>query len=160
MGPRLIAVVGPLLNMEFPLDDEVTVIGRDAAATVCVKSRSASRRHCEVRRDRGQYLIRDLGSSNGTLVNGLPVTECVLQHGDRIAVSDSVFVFAVDLQAERALRPEVTESGDATPLEFSSVYQAEPRNCNRPCWTHPSNLRLRNRPRYSCTSNSTLQPVP
>src|SRR6516225_3447616 len=115
MGPRLIAVAGPLLKMEFPLDDEVTVIGRDVAASVCVKSRSASRRHCEVRRDGDQYLIRDLGSRNGTLVNGLPVTECALQHGDQIAVSDSLFVFALDLQAERALRPEVTEAGDATP---------------------------------------------
>ncbi|HKF20971.1 MAG TPA: sigma 54-interacting transcriptional regulator [Candidatus Angelobacter sp.] len=125
MGARLIAVAGPLLKMEFPLDDEATVIGRDVAATVCVKSRSASRRHCAVRREGDQYLIRDLGSSNGTLVNGLPVTECVLQHGDRIAVSDSLFVFAVDLQPERALRPEVTESGDATPIEFSSVHEAE-----------------------------------
>jgi len=126
MGARLIAVAGPLLKMEFPLDDEATMIGRDVAATVCVKNRSASRRHCAVRREGDQYLMRDLGSRNGTLVNGLPVTECVLQHGDRIAVSDSLFVFAVDLQPERALRPEVTESGDATPLEFSSIYQAEP----------------------------------
>jgi Nif-specific regulatory protein len=126
MGARLIAVAGPLLKMEFPLDDEATVIGRDVAATVCVKSRSASRRHCAVRREGDQYFIRDLGSRNGTLVNGLPVTECVLHHGDQIAVSDSLFVFAVDLQAESALRTEVTESGDATPLEFSSVHPAEP----------------------------------
>jgi Nif-specific regulatory protein len=126
MGPRLIAVAGPLLKMEFPLNDEVTVIGRDVTATVCINSRSASRRHCAVRRDGDQYLIRDLGSSNGTLVNGLPVTECVLQHGDRIAVSDSLFVFAADLQAEPALRPAVTESADAVPLEFATVYQAEP----------------------------------
>jgi transcriptional regulator with GAF, ATPase, and Fis domain len=126
MGARLIAVAGPLLKMEFPLGDGEAVIGRDIAATVCVKSRSASRRHCVVRREGDQYLIRDLGSSNGTLVNGLPVTECVLQHGDRIAVSDSLFMFALNLQAERALRPEVTESGDATPIEYATVVQAEP----------------------------------
>jgi transcriptional regulator with GAF, ATPase, and Fis domain len=125
MSARLIAVAGPLLKMEFPLDAEVTVIGRDVDATVCLKSRAASRRHCEVRRDGDRYLIRDLGSRNGTLVNGLPVTECVLQHGDRIAVSDSLLVFAVDLQAESALLPEVAESVDATPLEFSSVHPAE-----------------------------------
>jgi transcriptional regulator with GAF, ATPase, and Fis domain len=110
--------------MEFPIGDEA-VIGRDIAATICLNSRSASRRHCIIRREGDQYLIRDMGSSNGTLVNGLPVTECVLRHGDRIAVSDSLFVFALDLPVERALRPDVTESGDATPLEFSSVHQAE-----------------------------------
>jgi transcriptional regulator with GAF, ATPase, and Fis domain len=124
MGARLIAVAGPLLKMEFPIGDEA-VIGRDIAATICLNSRSASRRHCIIRREGDQYLIRDMGSSNGTLVNGLPVTECVLRHGDRIAVSDSLFVFALDLPVERALRPDVTESGDATPLEFSSVHQAE-----------------------------------
>jgi transcriptional regulator with GAF, ATPase, and Fis domain len=112
--------------MEFPLDDEVTVIGRDVAATVCITNRSASRRHCAVRRDGDQYLLRDLGSRNGTLVNGLPVTECVLGHGDRIAVCDSLFVFALDRPAELALGPNVTESDDATPLEFSSVHPAEP----------------------------------
>src|SRR5579864_1968607 len=89
-------------------------------------SRSASRRHCIVRRNGDQYLIKDLGSSNGTLVNGLPVTECVLQNGDRIAVSDALFVFATDEPAEFVVRPEVTESCAPETLEFSTVQQAEP----------------------------------
>jgi len=126
MGARLIAVAGPVPKTEFLLGDEEAVIGRDVTATVCVNSRSASRRHCVVRRNGDQYLIKDLGSSNGTLVNGLPITECVLQHGDRIAVSDALFVFATDQPAELALRPEVTESRDAEALEFATVQQAEP----------------------------------
>jgi Nif-specific regulatory protein len=126
MGARLIAVAGPVPKTEFPLRDEESVIGRDVAATVCVNSRSASRRHCMVRRNGDQYLIKDLGSSNGTLVNGLPVTECVLQHGDRIAVSDALFVFATDQSDELPLRPEVAESREAEALEFATVQQAEP----------------------------------
>jgi transcriptional regulator with GAF, ATPase, and Fis domain len=125
MGARLIAVAGPVPKTEFLLGDEEAVIGRDVAATVCVNSRSASRRHCTVRRNGNQYLIKDLGSSNGTLVNGLPITECVLRHGDRIAVSDALFVFAAD-QTELPLRPEVMESHDAEALEFATVQQAEP----------------------------------
>src|SRR6478735_3736480 len=96
MGARLIAVAGPIPKTEFLLGDEEAVIGRDVTATVCVNSRSASRRHCTVRRNGDHYLIKDLGSSNGTLVNGLPVTECVLRHGDRITVSDALFLFAAD----------------------------------------------------------------
>lgn len=126
MAARLIAVAGPVPKTEFLLGDEEAVIGRDVAATVCVNSRSASRRHCMVRRDGDQYMIRDLGSSNGTLVNGLPVTECILRHGDRIAISDSLFVFVTDQPTELPLRPDVTESPDAEALEFATVHQAEP----------------------------------
>ncbi len=126
MAARLIAVAGPVPKTEFPLGDEEAVIGRDVAATICVNSRSASRRHCIVWRNGDQYLIKDLGSSNGTLVNGLPVTECILRHGDRIAVSDALFVFATDQAAELPLRPEVMESRDAEALEFATVQQAEP----------------------------------
>jgi len=126
MGARLIAVAGPVPRTEFLLGDEETVIGRDVAATVCVNSRSASRRHCMVRRNGNQYLIKDLGSSNGTLVNGLPVTEYVLRNGDRIGVSDALFVFATDESAELVVRPEVTESCAPETLEFATVQQAEP----------------------------------
>src|SRR6478736_834467 len=77
MGARLIAVAGPVPKTEFLLGDEEAVIGRDVAATVCVNSRSTSCRHCIVRRNSDQYLIKDLGSSNGTLVNGLPISEGV-----------------------------------------------------------------------------------
>jgi transcriptional regulator with GAF, ATPase, and Fis domain len=125
MGARLIAVSGPVPKTEFLLGDEEAVIGRDIAATVCVNSRSASRRHCMVRRNGDQYLIRDLASSNGTLVNGLPVTECVLRHGDQIAVSDALFVFASDQAAELPLRTDVIESRDDEGLEFATVQQAE-----------------------------------
>src|SRR5215468_4311526 len=109
MGARLIVVAGPVQKTEFLLDDEAT-IGRDTSATVCINSRAASRRHCIIRRDGDQYLIRDLGSRNGTLVNGLPITECILCHGDRIGISDFQFVFVDDPPAELPLRPEVTES--------------------------------------------------
>src|SRR5579871_253833 len=126
MAARLIAVAGPVPKTEFPLGDEEAVIGRDVAATICVNSRSASRRHCIVWRNGDQYLIKDLGSSNGTLVNGLPVTECVLRHGDRIAISDALFVFAADQAADLPLRAEVMESRDAEALEFATVQQAEP----------------------------------
>ena len=126
MGARLIAVAGPVEKTEFLLGNEEVVIGRDMAATVCLNSRSASRRHCILRREGDQYLIRDLGSRNGTLVNNLPITECTLHHGDRIAVSDSLFVFALDLPIERAPRPEVTETADPAPLEFATVHQAAP----------------------------------
>ena len=125
MSARLITVAGPVPKSEFLLEEGESVIGRDLAAAVCISSRSASRRHCLVRRDGDQYLIRDLGSRNGTLVNDLPVTEQVLRHGDRISVTDALFVFATDDGGELSLRPLVTESRDAESLQFATVCQAE-----------------------------------
>jgi Nif-specific regulatory protein len=125
MPARLIAVGGPVQKTEFPLGDEDVVIGRDNAATICINSRSVSRQHCVVRRDGDQYLVRDLGSRNGTLINSMPVTERVLRHGDRIGISDFQFVFFDDLAGEPIPSPEVTESGEAGALEFATVFQAE-----------------------------------
>jgi Nif-specific regulatory protein len=125
MPAKLIAVAGPAHKKEFPLGDEDVVIGRDTAATVCINSRAVSRRHCTIRRDGDQYVIRDLGSRNGTLVNGLPVTDCVLRHGDRIGISESQFLFLDDLAGELPQGAEVTESGPAEALEFATVLPAE-----------------------------------
>ena len=58
-----------------------------------------SRRHCAVEAASGRFTLRDLGSANGTYVNGIPVRERVLEHGDRIRAGDSMFLF---LQAEPA----------------------------------------------------------
>ncbi len=129
MAARLIAVAGEVPTAEFLIGEEDAVIGRDAGATICINSRSASRRHCMIRREGEQYLIRDLGSRNGTLVNGRPVTECVLQHGDKITVSECLFMFATD-QPTDPPRAEVTESHSAEMVEFATVHQAEPLSRN------------------------------
>lgn len=71
---------------EESLVNVVTVIGRSPGATVQVVDTSVSRRHAEIRVVGGQAMLRDLGSTNGTTVNGRPVTEHVLSSGDRIVL--------------------------------------------------------------------------
>jgi hypothetical protein len=70
-----------------------TSIGRTADNQIVVPIREVSRRHAEIVLDEGGYLIRDLGSPNGTFVNGERVTEHRLDDGDRIALGGQVFVF-------------------------------------------------------------------
>ncbi|HEU4417160.1 MAG TPA: FHA domain-containing protein, partial [Candidatus Angelobacter sp.] len=113
MEARLIVVAGKLPKAEFVLDQEEILIGRDPAALIRLDNPLASRRHCLVCHDRGRFLVRDLGSHNGTLVNDVPVTVRALEDGDRISVADSVFVFASAGKPARP-RPEVRESADAT----------------------------------------------
>jgi transcriptional regulator with PAS, ATPase and Fis domain len=74
----------------WPFERDVTVIGRDATADVVLAVSAVSRRHVEIRRDGGDYVARDLGSRNGTLVNGHPVSEAVLEPLDELRIGDAV----------------------------------------------------------------------
>jgi transcriptional regulator with GAF, ATPase, and Fis domain len=124
MEARLIAVAGPLKSSEIPLSLDETLIGRDPAAAICLNSLAVSRRHCFIHRRGDKYVLQDLGSHNGTLVNDIAVQEHVLQHGDKIAVADSILIFAVE-GAEVPTRAEVTESQDAGALQFAKIEAAE-----------------------------------
>jgi len=96
MNPKLAAVSGPKLGTVIPLDETRTDVGRDAANRLCLASRWVSRRHCLIERQGERVTISDLGSHNGTYVNGIPVKERVLAHGDQVRVGDSVFIVLLD----------------------------------------------------------------
>src|SRR5690349_18934765 len=92
MHPNLIAIAGPLpKDTGVPLLDDEVSIGRDITNTVSIASNSVSRRHCCIRRNAGSVTIHDLGSRNGTFVNGVPVRERVLNDGDMIMIGDAYF---------------------------------------------------------------------
>ena len=96
MNPKLAAVAGPKLGMVMALDETRTSVGRDATNRLCLASMWVSRRHCLIERQGGRVTISDLGSHNGTFVNGVPVKERVLAHGDQVRVGDSVFLFLLE----------------------------------------------------------------
>jgi hypothetical protein len=76
------------------LGGEPVLIGRASDAAVRLAESSASRRHAEVRPSGdGSWVVVDLGSTNGTRVNGAAVTERRLEPGDTISVGDSVLRF-------------------------------------------------------------------
>ena len=81
----------------YPLVGSLTVIGRDALADIVLDDPGISRRHSEVRvTNDGPHLvtsIRDLGSTNGTFVNGERITSVRLQDGDRLTVGRTAVVF-------------------------------------------------------------------
>jgi hypothetical protein len=78
---------------EFSLEGERMVIGRLEGSDVQLADPGASRRHAEVRRDGNDFVLVDLGSTNGTLVNEAPVTEHTLEEGDRITIGRTVLEF-------------------------------------------------------------------
>jgi pSer/pThr/pTyr-binding forkhead associated (FHA) protein len=68
-------------------------VGRNSDCTVTLADPRASRRHAEIRPTGDGFLLVDLGSMNGTLVNGVAVRERVLHDGDEISVGATVMRF-------------------------------------------------------------------
>ena len=120
MCGKLIVLAGPLCGEAFPLDGVSVTIGRDSATELSIPDRLISRRHCEVQTVNGGFVLRDLGSSNGTFVNGIPMRERSLEHGDRIRVGDSVLLFL-----DRQTGSHVDSNGEA--LTEGAVDDRAPR---------------------------------
>jgi hypothetical protein len=75
------------------LGEDPTTLGRNADCTVTLADPRASREHAEIRATADGFLVVDLGSMNGTLLNGVPVKEHTLHDGDEIAVGATVMRF-------------------------------------------------------------------
>ncbi|WP_448540124.1 FHA domain-containing protein [Roseiflexus sp.] len=103
MPPHLAGVRGPLIGRTFALGDQPLTIGRAADNAVVIASPRASRHHAHIRREGAAFVIYDLGSANGTLVNGQRVQRAVLQPGDLIDIGDEVFRFEAGHQQDATL---------------------------------------------------------
>ncbi|MDX6546725.1 MAG: hypothetical protein QOG33_275 [Gaiellales bacterium] len=77
----------------FVIEQRVTVIGRSSEADVRLEDANASRRHAELRRIGDGYSLVDLGSTNGTEVNGQRIQETALMNGDVISVGTTKITF-------------------------------------------------------------------
>jgi hypothetical protein len=105
---------------EVPLRSGTSVVGRETDAQIRIPAGGVSRRHCEFRVEDGEIVLRDLGSRNGTYVNGEKVEERALKAGDAIAIDEFVFVLrldgkpaAIDASARSRALPAVDESDDS-----------------------------------------------
>ncbi len=81
----------------FELDGPEVVIGRQEGIGVHLDDDTVSRRHARILRSGDEFILEDMGSSNGTYVDGVPVVSCVLRPGDTIQIGRIVFEFEVRL---------------------------------------------------------------
>jgi Nif-specific regulatory protein len=92
MNPRLVIIAGNSPGTTFAIADAAS-IGRDDSNRVCLNNPSVSRAHCLLKHEDGQFIVTDLDSFNGTFVNGVPVHEQALSHGDQLGVGDVLLLF-------------------------------------------------------------------
>ena len=81
---------------EIVLDQSELTVGRDTSTGVAIDDPLASRQHCRIVREDGQFWIEDLRSLNGTQVNGETVNKRQLASSDRISIGETVLTFVLD----------------------------------------------------------------
>ena len=85
-------IEGPQAGQKFKIDGDV-VLGRAIDATIVLEDAEVSRSHARISRNPvGSYVLEDLGSRNGTLVNGVPVQKQFLAFGDKIQIGPRVLI--------------------------------------------------------------------
>ncbi len=95
----------------FPLPGSATVVGRQQECDLCIPLMVVSRKHCEINEDGGVLRVRDLGSRNGTLVNGKKIAEAVLNSGDTLQIGPVSFAVQIDdVGADVILTPPTPSS--------------------------------------------------
>lgn len=91
---RLCVIAGVHRGKTFRIERSQAMVGRAEDADVQFPDKSVSRRHCLIRRHRATWWIEDLRSTNGTLLNGIPLFEPTpLADGDEVVVGFSRFTF-------------------------------------------------------------------
>ena len=93
-SPCLVVIAGPGLGHQYDLGDKIVDIGRQEECVISVPSSKVSRRHASVQRVLGRYTLADLGSTNGTYLNGKRIEKAQqLNDGDKIKVGELVLKY-------------------------------------------------------------------
>ncbi|HEY0512232.1 MAG TPA: sigma 54-interacting transcriptional regulator [Thermoanaerobaculia bacterium] len=121
MTPALIAISGLLAGQTLPLTAETLSVGRDHGNAVHLRDLGVSRHHCTLEARDGRFLLRDLESRHGTFVNGVPIVERALEHGDLVTIGGSLFLFQSRAE-EPEPEPESVLLGDRRWVAESTVH--------------------------------------
>ena len=106
MSARLLLTLNNSFISEHPLEGELISIGRKSDNDIVVEHKAVSGKHARILTIAGESFLEDLNSTNGTFINGKPVTKQVLKNGDRISIGQHVLTF--ESRAEPEEDPDKT----------------------------------------------------
>ena len=117
--PKLIITTQAQGKIGYEFTEELVTIGRSPDNMIVIEDPSVSSRHAQLERSGETYRLKDLESTNGTKVNGLPVTETMLRFDDRVRFGGVESRFESDTQGSQPL-PELGQI-EAAPAEMSAA---------------------------------------
>lgn len=121
---RLIFVTGPLAAQRYSVETEVT-LGRDPSNAIVIPDATVSLVHCKIQFDGGWPYLVDLGSTNGTRVNGNRIALCRLRDGDGVTIGQSAVRVEIPGGGAKPALPLSHESGET--LVLPTEDEAHPR---------------------------------
>lgn len=124
----LFVIQGADQGKRFELNSKAMALGRDNSNPIRLHDTEVSRRHAEVRQVDETFRIVDLGSANGTYLNGQPVDQAVLRPGDRLQLGQTVMLFNEQVSgvSDRALASRVNMLSPASPDDRSAIVRSIP----------------------------------
>lgn len=111
---------------EFPITEETTTIGRSPESDLRIPTPDVSRRHCELVIEGDKLIVHDVGSSNGTYVNGRSIEETVLKPGDRLTIGPVTFTVQIDGEPAEIRPSDSWVSGAGLHAEIAAGEKDEP----------------------------------
>jgi two-component system, cell cycle response regulator len=135
----LVVIYGLDLGRKFDLTKKTTVIGRSSKADIQIDQESISRNHAKVSLSENGVTIKDMGSTNGTYVNDVPITgEYMLRNGDLVKIGRIIFKFIAGGNIEAAYHDEIYRLTNIDGLTqiynrryFEESLEREVSRCNR-----------------------------
>ncbi|MBI3271795.1 MAG: FHA domain-containing protein [Planctomycetes bacterium] len=118
---------------ELPVRTWPFVLGRSKECHLLLKGGvKVSRRHAELRFAEGRFVLVDLGSQNGTRVNGEKITRCILEDGDKIEIGKFELLISLVLEDQDGLRMKPPRNKPAPLPAPRPVPRSTPRPMSRP----------------------------
>jgi hypothetical protein len=111
--PKLVIHAGTPQAKEFELKQGKNFIGRGFANDFQIQDGSVSTQHCQIMVDGNQVHFQDLGSTNGSRLNGAPVQEATLQSGQRLSLGGVELLFQGDVAEGAGLYPTAIAAAPA-----------------------------------------------
>ncbi|MBL9123902.1 MAG: FHA domain-containing protein, partial [Planctomycetaceae bacterium] len=123
--PSLFVIRGNDQGARFELDAESVTIGRERSNAIQLHDTEISRRHAEFRREGNSGLLLDLGSSNGTYVNGHKVAQAALASGDHVQLGGTLMLYTASSDdSVRDLAERVNITSRITPSDSSRIVRS------------------------------------
>lgn len=161
MGFQLVIAEGKEAGREFVFDQPSVLIGRTSECDVVLYDPGVSRKHARVFNEGEHYFVEDMGSSNGTKVNGAIIKKKQLADGDAITLGPVVFNFAATVLDDS---PGGTQDGDGPPQggeQHTRIVAASEvkRSRNKGVAMVPENAQPDQLEKLARTSTRTMQAV-